>query len=128
MDDLQRLTREEAENWLKAQNLTGLFSGTGETVTGQIPGPGQSVPGGSQVLVYLGEEPEQQDVTVPDFAGMNRQQAADVAGKLGLYILVTGNAEVSTQVVATKQNIPAGETIPAGSTIQLEFTDTGARD
>jgi Na+-driven multidrug efflux pump len=48
--------------------------------------------------------------------------------KLGLYILVTGNTEVSTQVVATKQNIPAGETIPAGSTIQLEFTDTGARD
>ena len=128
MDDLQGLTREEAENWLKAQNLTGLFSGTGETVTGQIPAPGQSVPGGSQVLVYLGEEPELWDVTVPDFAGMNRQQAADAAGKLGLYILVTGNTEVSTQVVATKQNIPAGETIPAGSTIQLEFTDTGARD
>ena len=128
MDDLRGLTREEAENWLKAQNLTGLFSGTGETVTGQIPGPGQSVPGGSQVLVYLGEEPEQQDMTVPDFTGMNRQQAADAAGKLSLYILVTGNTEVSTQVVATKQNIPAGETIPAGSTIQLEFTDTGARD
>ena len=128
MDDLQGLTREEAENWLKAQNLTGLFSGAGETVTGQIPGPGQSVPGGSQVLVYLGEEPELREVTVPDFAGMNRQQAADAAGKLGLYILVTGNTEVSTQVVATKQNIPAGETIPAGSTIQLEFTDTGARD
>ena len=128
MDDLQGLTRQEAEKWLKTQNLTGLFSGTGETVTGQIPAPGQSVPGGSQVPVYLGEEPELRAVTVPDFAGMNRQQAADVAGKLGLYILVTGNTEASTQVVATKQNIPAGETIPAGSTIQLEFTDTGARD
>ena len=128
MDDLQGLTREETEKWLKDKNLTGVFSGVGETVTGQIPAPGQTVPGGSQVLVYLGEEPEQRDVAVPDFTGMNRQQASEAAGKLGLYILATGNTEVSAHVVATKQDIPAGQTVPAGTTIQLEFTDTGARD
>ena len=128
MDDLEGMTQPEAEKWLKSQNLTGLFTGAGETVTGQIPAPGQSVPGGSQVLVYLGTEPEQRDVSVPDFAGMNRQQASDAAGKLGLYILVSGNTDLSTQVVATKQDIPAGQNVPVGTTIQLEFTDTGARD
>ena len=128
LDDLQGLTQSETEKYLKSQNLTGLFTGVGENVTGQIPAPGQSVPGGSQVLVYLGTQPEQREVTVPDFSGMNRQQAADAAGKLGLYILVSGNTEISTQVVATKQNIPAGQSMPLGTTIQLEFTDTGARD
>ena len=128
MEDLQGMTRQDAEAWLKSKNLTGQFSGEGETVTGQIPASGQSVPGGSQVLVYLQEQPEQRTVTVPDFAGMNRQQASEAAGKLGLYVLVTGNTEISTQVVATKQNIPAGQIVPAGTTIQLEFTDTGARD
>ena len=128
MDELEGMTQPEAEKWLKSQNLTGLFTGAGETVTGQIPAPGQSVPGGSQVLVYLGTEPERRDVAVPDFAGMNRQQASDAAGKLGLYILVSGNTDLSTQVVATKQDIPAGQNVPVGTTIQLEFTDTGARD
>ena len=128
MEDLTGLTRQETEKLLKSQYLTGVFSGMGETVTGQIPASGQTVPGGSQVLVYLGEEPEERTVQVPDFSGMNRQQAADAAGKLGLYILVTGNSDISTQVVVTNQSIPAGETAAAGTAIQLEFTDTGARD
>ena len=128
MEDLTGLTKSETEKSLKEQGLTAVFSGEGETVTGQIPAVGQTVPGGSQVLVYLGETAPERIVEVPDFAGMNRQQATDAAGKLGLYILVTGNGDISTQVVATKQSIPAGEQVAAGTTIQLEFTDTGARD
>jgi len=128
MEDLTGLTGPEAEKLLKSRYLTAVFSGDGETVTGQIPAAGQTVPGGSQVLVYLGEDPPERTVSVPDFTGMNRQQAADAAGRLGLYILVTGNSEISTRVVATKQNIPAGETVKAGTTVQLEFTDTVARD
>ena len=128
MEDLTGMTKSETEKLLKGQSLTAVFSGGGETVTGQIPAVGQSVPGGSQVLVYLGEAAPERTVEVPDFAGMNRQQSSDTAGRLGLYILVTGNSDISTQVVATKQNIPAGEKVPAGTTIELEFTDTGARD
>jgi len=128
MEDLRGRTKREAETWLKDKNLTGLFSGTEDLVTGQIPAAGQPVPGGSQVLVYLGADPEQREVEVPDFAGMNRQQASDAAADLGLYILISGNTDQSTRVVATKQNIPPGQTVPAGTTIQLEFTDTGARD
>ena len=128
MPDLSGMTMQEAETALKELGIAGSFSGNGGTVTGQIPGTGETVPGGSQVLVYLGTDAPENTVTVPDFSGMNRQQAADAAGKLGIYILVTGNTEISTRVVATKQNIPAGETVAAGTTIQLEFTDTGARD
>ena len=48
--------------------------------------------------------------------------------KLGLYILVTGNDAVSTSVVVTAQEMPAGTQVEKGTTIKLEFTDTKASD
>ena len=128
MEDLTGMTAQEAEKFLTDQKLTARLVGEGETVTSQIPAAGQTVPGGSQVLVYLGQQPETETVEVPDFMGMNRQQASDAAGKLGLYILVTGNDGISPSVVVTTQEIPAGETVEKGTTIKLEFTDTKASD
>ena len=128
MEDLTGMTGKEAEKFLADQKLTARLVGDGETVTGQIPAAGQTVPGGSQVLVYLGQQPETKTVEVPDFRGMNRQQASDAAGKLGLYILVTGNDAVSTSVVVTAQEVPAGTQVEKGMTIKLEFTDTKASD
>ena len=122
------LTEKDAASKLKRMGLTAQFVGNGEIVTAQIPEPGQIVPGGSQVLLYLGQSPQTQSVEVPDFIGMNRQQASDTAGKLGLYVLVTGNDEISTQVTVTAQSVPKGEKVPIGTTIPLEFTDTAARD
>ena len=114
VDDFTGMTRNETQKLLKTKNLTGRFVGSGETVTGQIPAAGKPVPGGSQVLIYLG--------------GMNRAQAAAAAGELGLYVLMTGNDGISAKVVVTSQKTPAGTEVPTGTTIQLEFTDTGARD
>ena len=128
LEDMTGLTASEAEKLLKDNALTAEMIGTGETVTGQIPAAGQSVPGGSQVLLYLGEEVPEREVEVPDFLGMNRAQAEEAAGKLGLYVLVTGNDEISASVVVTSQAIEKGTKVSAGTTIQLEFTDTGARD
>ena len=59
---------------------------------------------------------------------MNRQQATDNAGALGLYILVAGNPEIAPGVLVTAQSIPAGTQVLQGSTITLEFTDTNAHD
>ena len=128
MEDMTDLTAADAERKLKETGLTTKFSGTGETVTGQIPAAGQTIPGGSEVLLYLGEKPAEELVTVPDFTGMHRQQAADAAGALGLYILVTGNDEVSPSVTVTAQSTPKDTQVPKGTTITLEFTDTTARD
>ena len=128
MEDLTGLTMKEAEKLLKEQGLTCRISGSGETVTGQIPAPGQSIPGGSQALLYFGEEISEDTVDVPNFKGMNRTQAAQAAGKLGLYILSTGNPEMLPSVTVTAQSVPAGTQVRIGSTITLEFTDTQARD
>ncbi len=126
--DCSDLTAEDAARKLKERNLQAKTVGTGDRVTDQIPSPGQSVSGGSEVLLYLGEPLEERTVSVPDFFGMNRQQAAEAAGKLGLYLLVSGNTEISPQVTAVAQSIPRDTRVPVGTTITLHFTDRLARD
>ena len=128
VEELVGLSASDAGKALKKVGLSAFFSGTGDTVTGQIPAAGQTVPGGSQVMVYLGEPAPEKTVEVPDFSGMNRQQASDAAGALGLYILVTGNDGVAANIVATSQQTAPGTVVPVGSTITLEFKDTAARD
>jgi len=128
MPDLTGLTAKEAEKILKESYLTCQTVGSGETVTGQIPAAGQNVPGDSQVLLYLGEEALQEQTEVPDFLGMNRQQAADLAASAGLYILVAGNTQIDPAVTVAKQSLAAGTAVARGSTIELTFTDNSASD
>jgi len=128
LEDHTGQTARDAEKSLKQMGLSARFSGEGERVTGQIPAPGQQIPGGSEVLLYLGETPAEEWVCVPDFSGMTRHQAEETAGALGLYLLAEGNPEAENQVTVTAQDIPADTQVPAGTTITLTFTDTGARD
>ena len=111
-----------------AKELTLISQGEGDTITGQLPAAGQTVLPGSQVLVYLGEETGQRTVTVPDFTGMNRQQASQAAGELGLSIIPMGNEELSPGVTACAQKEPPGTRLPAGSAVTVQFADASARD
>ena len=128
MADFSGMTAKDATKMLKEQSLSAQCVGDGETVTAQIPAAGESLPGGSQVILYFGERPETRTVTVPDFTGMTRQQASDAAGKLGLYILVSGNMDIAPSVTVSWQKVSAGTQLPAGSTIELRFTDMTAAD
>ena len=128
LEDMTGLSAKEAEKRLKAVSLTARTVGTGDTVTGQLPAPGETVPGGSQVLLYMGETPVTSQVRVPDFIGMNRAQAADAALNAGLYILAAGNMELAPNVTVTAQSIAPGTQVSQGTTIRLEFTDTKAAD
>ena len=128
LEDLTGMSVKQVNQLLKDSGLSASYVGTGETVTGQIPGVGEAVPGGSQILVYLGQSPEEQTVAVPDFSGMHRQQASDAAGQLGLYILVAGNQEIAPHVTVQSQSVPAGTQVPIGTTVQLQFVDTMTTD
>ena len=126
VEDYAGLTLKEAEEQLKALGLTAQTVGSGDTVTAQIPAPGCIVPGNSQVLLYMGDVPEERTVAVPDFTGMTRQQASDAAGLLGLHILVAGNRDM--QAVVTAQSQPKDTQVPVGTTITLQFADLKAPD
>ncbi len=128
LEDYAGMTQKDAEKALKAAGITGRFVGDGETVTGQIPAAGQSVPGDSEVLLYLGVPPEEGTTEVPDFTGMDRQTAKDAAEAAGLYILVAGNDEIAPEVVVTAQSLAPGSEVALGTTVRLEFADTMAAD
>ena len=128
LEDFSGLTPKEAEEKLKSYGITAVLRGEGEHIVAQIPAAGESVPGNSQVLLYLSDVPEQEWVTVPDFTGLNRREAEELAGKFGIYILVAGNPDLSPDVIVTAQSVPKDKNVPVGSTIRLEFTDTKAAD
>ena len=120
--------RKNAENALKALGLTARVIGDGETVTGQIPAAGETVSGDSQVLLYCGETPEAEDVTVPDFLGMDRMKAAQAAQDAGVNLLILGNTDISPEVTAAEQSVPPGTKVPRGTTIRVQFLNTKAAD
>ena len=124
MEDLTGLTVQEAQEKLKDQGLTCQTVGEGQSVTGQIPAAGRTISGGSQVVLYLDQELPEELVAVPDFAGLTRQQASDQAGKLGLYILVTGNMDLTPDVKVSYQDIAPGTQVAVGTTVTLCFVDT----
>ena len=80
--------------------------------------------GGTQSRIAMASQPP----TIIMMTGLQGDGKTTSAGKLGLYVLVTGNDEISMQVTVTAQNVPKGEKVPRGTTITLEFTDTAARD
>ena len=128
LEDMTGMTAEDAQKLLRSQGLSCKIQGTEETVTRQIPAPGSAVPGDSEVILYFGKEPDAPLTQVPDFTGMNRQQANDTAGAAGLYILVSGNQSVDPQVVVTTQSEMKNTQVPVGTTVILEFADMQASD
>ena len=128
LDNLTGLTLKEARALVKEQKLTVTSLGEGETITAQLPAAGEPVLPGSEVLVYLADADGERMVTVPDFTGMNRQQASRAAGKLGLFVNATGNQEESPQVTVCGQKESAGTELPVGSAVTLQFADSTARD
>ena len=128
LEDMTGLTAKEAEDLLKKSGLTAQRIGDGDTVTAQIPAAGQSIPGNSEMILYYGEEPKGTETAVPDFMGMTRQQASDAAVGAGLYILVSGNQDISPNVVVTAQSESPGTQVPIGTVIRLEFADTKVTD
>ena len=128
LEDLTGLRPEEAQSRLKELGMSAVCKGDADSVTTQIPAAGTAVPYGSEVLLYLGYPAQNDSVTVPDFTGMTRQQAADTAAELGIYLQTFGNTGYEPAVTVTAQSIKKDTRVTPGTTIRLEFADTQARD
>lgn len=127
MPDLQGVPLKDAQKLLKEMSLTAVTLGSGDTVLGQLPVPQEAIQSGSQVILYLQADAGEM-TAVPDFSGMNRQQAADAALNAGLRMAVRGNPDIAPQVKVTAQSIDAGTEVPRGSVIYLDFMDLQAND
>ncbi len=114
-----------AESVLKQNNLTYRVVGEGDVITGQIPAAGATIPGGSQVVLYMGEEPvPTEQVEVPNVEGMSPEDAKAALSNVGLYLRATGAVEyyVSTNK-GTGQSIEAGTMVDLGTVVEVRFVD-----
>ena len=119
--DLASATASLEKNGLSLRTV-----GDGAAVTGQIPAAGASIPGGSQVALYMGEEVPTGQVTVPSVVGLTAQQAEEKLAAQGLYMRATGASEYNEGVVAYEQSVAAGTGVDRGTTVEVRFSDSSA--
>ena len=124
--NLTGLTEANATTSLKKNNLSIRVVGDGDTVTGQIPASGASIPGGSEVVVYMGAEVPTDQVQVPNVIGLNMAQAKEKLSAQGLYLKASGASEFGSTVVAYEQSVQAGTSVDRGTAIEVRFTDSTA--
>ena len=124
--NLSGLNLADATSALQKNNLTLRTVGDGGTVTGQIPAAGASIPGGSQVVLYMGEAVPTDQVQVPSVIGLTAEQARQKLADEGLYMRASGAAEYGSGVTAYEQSTAAGASVNRGTTIEVRFTDSTA--
>ena len=118
-------TLADATAALKKNNLTLRTVGDGDTVTGQIPAQGASIPGGSEVVLYMGEEAPTDQVQVPNVVGLTLEQAQKKMTDAGLYLKASGASGYSSST-AYEQEVAAGTSVDRGTAIEVRFTDSAA--
>lgn len=119
------MTKTEAESALSKVDLDYRVVGDGDTVTDQLPSYGSAIPGGSQVVLYMGAEKPTEPVQVPNVAGLSVSAARAQLERAGLYMKGSGAVSSSGNVVASKQNITG--TAAMGTVVTVEFTDLDQR-
>ena len=126
MPNLHGMDEAQAAEILAAQSLTYRIVGTGETVTGQIPGALSLLPGNSVVILYMGEDVPTDKIIVPSLYGLTPWEANLVIQNSGLYLQTRGSSQIWATV--TGQDLPAGTEVPRGTMITVELTDSTAQD
>ena len=121
-------TETEAAELLSAKSITYRTVGSGGVVTDQLPAAGKEVPGGSEIVLYMGAEKVTEKTTVPNFIGYSVADVNWLANQYGLYIQAKGTDRTDVYVTAAYQDIPEETEVDKGTTITVEFTTGGASD
>ncbi len=121
-------TVDEAKAALKEKGLEIKIEGDGETVLGQIPQAGQSIPKGGTVVVSTTGEGIVDKVSVPNVKGLSPASANKAITNAGLNIRYSGSGYDTKQGVATKQSIPAESKVEKGTVVTVEFIMSGSTD
>ena len=70
MPKVTGMSLSDAESALKKKNLKFRTIGQGDAVARQVPSASTSIPGGSTVILYLGDAAPEESAAVPDVTGM----------------------------------------------------------
>ncbi len=125
--NLVGLPAADAQARAKQKGFTVRTVGSGETVTDQIPAQGASIPGGSQIVLYLGETKPAELATVPDVTGKSPTAAQDALAAAGLYMKAAGLLGSDTSgAIAAGQSIAPGAGVERGTVVRVQFMDNVA--
>lgn len=122
------LSAADANAALEKKKLSGRTVGSGDVVTAQVPAQGTSIPGGSTVILYLGEEPEETGI-VPDVVGEGYEAAKKELEAAGFFMRASGSSTYyGTASKAQSQSVAAGETAALGTVVDVRFSTPEVED
>ena len=98
--------------------------GSGNTVTGQLPKSGVTIPGSSTVILYLGEEVPTDKVKVPNLSGLSPSETKNTLEEMGLFLRATGVTGDGSSMEALSQSIAAGTEVSPGTVVEVRFVSS----
>ena len=103
--------------------------GSGAEVTAQTPEGGAIVPNNASIVLYLGEEKNNDRRAVPNVTGMTAAEANQALTNAGFIMRVTGATSTeSGNVKAISQDREEGTELSPGSVVTVRFGDGSVRD
>ena len=112
----------DAAKALEKKNLKYRVVGEGDAVTHQVPAVGASVPGGSTVVLYLGDAVPEESGTVPNVVDLSYEAARKKLEEAGFFMRASGaSTYYGNTTTAESQSIAAGETAAIGTVIDVRF-------
>lgn len=112
----------KAEDDLSRVNLRFRTIGEGDTVSRQIPAAGTKIPGGSTVILYLGDAAPESSGTVPNVIGMTYENAKNALEKEGFFMKASGaSVYYGNTTTAESQSIAGGVAAVTGTVIDVKF-------
>ena len=118
------MTVEKAADALADKNLKYRTVGEGETVTSQIPAAAAAVPGGSTVILYLGDAVPEETGTIPDVVGLGYEGARKTLEEAGFFMRASGTSTYyGNTSTAEGQSVEAGTQAAIGTVVEVQFSN-----
>ena len=118
-------TVDDAASALKDKNLKYRTVGEGDTVTSQIPAAASAVPGGSTVILYLGDAVPEETGTVPNVVGLGYESAKKKLEEAGFFMRATGTSTYyGNASTAESQSVESGTVAAIGTVVDVQFANT----
>lgn len=94
---------------------------TGDKVTAQVPSAVNSIPKGSTVVLYLGDNTEYETGVVPNVIDMTVEQANEAITNAGFNIKISGGAAENPNAVAVAQSVEPDVEAYKGNVVEVTF-------
>lgn len=113
----------DAISRVESKGLKYRTVGEGGVVTSQVPAANASIPGGSTVILYLGDAKPDEATTVPNVVGLGYEAAKNKLEAAGLFMRAVGGSTFYSEASkAQSQSVAAGESVAMGTIVDVQFS------